>query len=90
MGGGDSLAAARAPVIIERNGVRFAFLAASSVGKEMWATDSEPGTAPLRSENVTADIRAARGIADVVIVLPQWGANINTFRIGINTIWPVT
>lgn len=73
VGGGDSLAAARAPVIIERNGIRFAFLAASSVGKEMWATDSEPGTAPLLSENVTVDIQAAREIADVVIVLPQWG-----------------
>lgn len=73
VGGGDSLAAARAPVVIERNGIRFAFLAASSVGQEMWATDSEPGTAPLLAKNVTADIRAAREIADVVIVLPQWG-----------------
>ena len=73
VGGGDSLAAARAPVIIERNGVHFAFLAASSIGKEMWATETEPGTAPLTSENLTADIAAAREIADVVIVLPQWG-----------------
>lgn len=73
VGGGDTLEAARAPAIVERNGVRFAFLAASSVGQEMWATGAEPGTAPLLSENIAIDIAAARQIAEVVIVLPQWG-----------------
>ncbi|MBI3241290.1 MAG: CapA family protein [Chloroflexi bacterium] len=73
VGGGSTLEEARAPFVIEHNGIRFAFLAASSVGQEMWAGESEPGTAPLLIENIAADIKAARALADVVIVLPQWG-----------------
>ncbi len=74
VGGGSTLAEARAPLIVQHNGTRFAFLAASSVGREMWASDSEPGTAPLFAENIAADIAAASKLADVVIVLPQWGS----------------
>lgn len=73
VGGGENLAAARKPVIIEKNGVRFAFLGASNVGAEMWATADDPGTAPLISDNLVPDIEAARKVADVVIVLAQWG-----------------
>ncbi len=73
VGGGKNLAAARAPVIIERNGVRFAFLAGTTVGAEMWAKENKPGTAPLRIKYVKRDIAAAREQADVVIVLAQWG-----------------
>ncbi len=74
VGGGSTLSSARAPLIVEHNGTRFAFLAASSIGREMWATETEPGTAPLLAETIAADIVAARTIADVVIVLPQWGS----------------
>ncbi|MEK7310599.1 MAG: CapA family protein [Chloroflexota bacterium] len=74
VGGGATLAEARAPVIVEHNGVRFAFLGATTVGAEMWATETEPGTNPLISRNVIADIEAARRQADVVIVLAQWGS----------------
>ncbi len=74
VGGGSTLSSARAPLIVEQDGTRFAFLAASSVGREMWAAETEPGTAPLLAGDITADILAARALADVVIVLPQWGS----------------
>ncbi len=76
VGGGADLTAARAPVIIERQGVRFAVLGVTEVGRETWASDTVAGTAPLSDETlagVVADIAAARALADVVIVLPQWG-----------------
>jgi hypothetical protein len=76
-GGGNNLQEARAPVIIERNGVRFAFLAINEIEPIVWATENQPGTAPLSAEtieSIKADISAARALADVVIVLPQWGS----------------
>jgi len=77
IGVGTSLSGARAPVVITRGGVRFAFLGVSMVGWEAWASLSNPGTAPLSNEtlpDVIASIQAARAVADVVIVLPHWGA----------------
>jgi poly-gamma-glutamate capsule biosynthesis protein CapA/YwtB (metallophosphatase superfamily) len=81
VGSGDSLAAARAPAVVERHGLRFAFLGVTEVGPETWARDgpdgsSRAGTAPLSDEalpGLLARIAAAREIADVVVVLPQWG-----------------
>ena len=76
VGGGNTLVEARAPVVIERQGVRFAFLGVSAVEPFYWATETEPGTAPLSTEtlpDVLADIAAARAEVDVVIVLSQWG-----------------
>jgi len=76
IGVGNSLSEARAPVIIERGGVRFAFLGVSMVGWEAWASESQPGTAPISAEtlpDVVASIQAARTLAEVVIVLPHWG-----------------
>jgi len=81
VGGGESLASARAPVIVERQGVRFAFLGVTEVGPEMWASESVPGTAPLSDEALpalTANIAAARAEADVVVVLTQWGVEYET------------
>jgi len=74
VGGGENLEAARQPVIIKHNGIKFAFLGASTVGAEMWATQSKPGTSPLISQYIVEDIQAARQRADVVIVLAQWGS----------------
>jgi poly-gamma-glutamate capsule biosynthesis protein CapA/YwtB (metallophosphatase superfamily) len=73
VGGGRNLAEARRPVVVERNGTRFAFLGVSDIGVDMLATATEPGTNPLKRADIVADIQAARQIADVVIVLPQWG-----------------
>jgi len=74
VGGGVDLATARAPVVIERNGVRFAFLGYDDVSSSFYgATASLPGTATLSASNLIEDIAAAKAVADVVIVLPQWG-----------------
>jgi hypothetical protein len=76
VGGGESLAAALAPAIVERQGVRFAFIGVTEVGSNTFATDTQPGTAPLDDQSLPAvldAIIAARRAADVVIVLPQWG-----------------
>jgi poly-gamma-glutamate synthesis protein (capsule biosynthesis protein) len=73
VGGGATLAEARAPVIVERQGVRFAFLGVCAVCDDIGAGEAHPGVARLVVEDVVADIAAARNAADVVIVLTQWG-----------------
>jgi poly-gamma-glutamate capsule biosynthesis protein CapA/YwtB (metallophosphatase superfamily) len=76
VGGGATLSEARKPLVIEKQGVRFAFLAINQINTRVWATEDKPGVAPLSAETieqVQADIVAAKSIADVVIVLPQWG-----------------
>ena len=77
VGTGDTSAEARAPVFVERQGVRFAFLGVNAVtGENTWVTATQPGTAPLSAQSlaeVEADIARARSLADVVIVLPHWG-----------------
>ena len=76
VGGGADLAAARAPVILEAQGVRFAFLGVDEILPATWAGEAVPGTAPLSAETlpgVLADIAAARAQAEVVVVLAQWG-----------------
>jgi poly-gamma-glutamate capsule biosynthesis protein CapA/YwtB (metallophosphatase superfamily) len=74
VGGGRDLNAAHQPAVIERKGVKFAFLgyddiAASALG----AGEDRPGTAALSSDALKRDIAAAKATADVVIVLAQWG-----------------
>jgi poly-gamma-glutamate capsule biosynthesis protein CapA/YwtB (metallophosphatase superfamily) len=76
VGGGTTLGEARKPVVIEKQGVRFAFLAINQINARVWATEETPGVAPLSPETleqVLTDIAAAKTVADVVIVLPQWG-----------------
>jgi poly-gamma-glutamate synthesis protein (capsule biosynthesis protein) len=74
VGAGTDLAAARRPGWLTAAHLNVAVLAYSAVGAGNWATASHPGAAPLRTDQVTADIRAARASgADVVIVMPHWG-----------------
>lgn len=76
VGAGEDLDAARQTVIVERNGLRLAFLAVSAVGDFAWADADRPGTAPLSEStlpDVLADIRAARASTDAVVVLVHWG-----------------
>jgi poly-gamma-glutamate synthesis protein (capsule biosynthesis protein) len=76
-GAGVDLAEARLPAILERHGFRFAFLAVNAIsGEQTWAEAGLPGTAPLSEESLSGlleDIRAARAVADVVVVMPHWG-----------------
>jgi len=67
---------AGAPVVVTRNGIRFAFLGLNQIDPHVWADATTPGTAPLSSEHIgsiKAKISYARSVADVVIILPQWG-----------------
>jgi poly-gamma-glutamate synthesis protein (capsule biosynthesis protein) len=72
-GGGTNLAEARRPVVLTAGGVRFAFLAYDDVAAYYHAAGTTAGTAPLDETTLAEDIQAARAIADVVVVLPQWG-----------------
>ncbi len=73
VGDGLTLAAARAPVVVERNGVRFAFLAYDEIAAYYHAGATTAGAAPMDPATVGEDVVAARRVADVVIVIPHWG-----------------
>jgi len=47
VGAGNNLQESRLPVIVERNGIRFAFLGINQIDERVWATENIPGTAPL-------------------------------------------
>jgi len=72
-GSGGDLAAARAPAVITRDGVRYAFLAYDDIAPYYHASATSPGSAPLDPDTVAADIANARALADVVIIIPHWG-----------------
>jgi poly-gamma-glutamate synthesis protein (capsule biosynthesis protein) len=80
-GAGNTLSDSCAPAIVERNGIRFAFLGINQIDSRVWATKNTPGTAPLSEthiEKIKAEIVSAKQIADVVIVLPHWGVEHDT------------
>jgi len=90
MGAGKSLLEARQPAIVERNGIRFAFLGISQIEKRIWAGEKSPGTAPLSQEYIElikSDIVAAKQIADVVIVMPHWGVEYAPVPDDIQRVW---
>lgn len=86
VGAGSNAAAAWRPAIVTRGGVRFGFLAFNAIGETPRATGTVPGaaevrmpprTGPLNSADVAAlstAVRNLRRAADVVVVLPHWGA----------------
>jgi poly-gamma-glutamate capsule biosynthesis protein CapA/YwtB (metallophosphatase superfamily) len=85
VGAGRDLAAARRPVIIERDGVRVGFLAVDSVGETPAATRTRAGANRLNMpprtgslnrshlRRITSDIRALNSRVDAVVVLTHWG-----------------
>jgi poly-gamma-glutamate synthesis protein (capsule biosynthesis protein) len=84
VGAGLNATAAHAPVIIQRNGLRMAFLGYVDVAPEKsgfdartWtATATSPGVAWADPDQIKADVQAARLQADVVIVLLHGGIEI--------------
>ena len=80
-GGGANLAAARAPLIITKNGLRIAFLGyvlpfsgRPAFNTRQWAaTATSSGIAIGTPDVVSADVRAARQVADLVIVMVHGG-----------------
>ena len=71
-GAGMNLARARKPAVIDVRGVRFAFVGFNEIPGSAKAGSGTPGVAWLTEANVRASISAARKVADVVIVVPQW------------------
>ncbi len=78
VGSGPDLAHARAPVVVARNGVHFAFLAYDDIADYYHATADSPGSAPLDTTTIAEDVANARKVADVVIVIPHWGIEYTT------------
>ena len=84
VGAGLNAAAAHTPVIIQRNGLRMAFLAYVDVPPEKsgfdvhtWdATTTSPGVAWADPDQIKSDVQAAKLKADVVIVLLHGGLEI--------------
>ena len=73
-GAGRTLAEARQPFVLEKDGLRIAILAANGFrAADYAATDATPGVAPLREAELLADIAAARKQADVVVPFVHWG-----------------
>jgi len=57
VGAGLDIEAARAPVIVERDGLRFGFLSVNSIlPQNYWADENKPGCAPMRGHTVYEQI----------------------------------
>ncbi len=80
-GGGRDKEAAFAPLYIEHNGNRLAFLGANSYGPEFaWATDALPGSAKFDLAIMSATIRSIKqkDLADVVLPELQYQESYDT------------
>jgi poly-gamma-glutamate capsule biosynthesis protein CapA/YwtB (metallophosphatase superfamily) len=74
VGAGPDLRRALAPQVIERLGLRVAFVGFSSIAPiEFAAADGSPGTAWASAEAIADAVRAARRRADVVVATFHWG-----------------
>lgn len=86
VGGGRDASRAWRPVVVRRHGVRFGFVAFNAIGETPRATASASGVASVRMQprtgpldatdlrRATRTVRVLRDRADVVVVLPHWGA----------------
>jgi len=76
-GGGRNIAAARAPLLLEKHGRRIALLGYNGFRPHHYtATLETAGSAPLVEELILEDIRSARTVAKADIVIPflHWGS----------------
>lgn len=77
VGGGADLVAARTPVILQRGGLRVAFLGYNDVPPwSFTARRGYPGTAPAVPADIARDVRVTRARADLVVVWFHWGAEL--------------
>lgn len=74
VGAGIDQAAARSPIIIRRNGLKFAFLAFVGVPfPRIAGAKPRPGPAQAKIEEIIAEVRAVRNEVDFVVVSLHWG-----------------
>jgi poly-gamma-glutamate capsule biosynthesis protein CapA/YwtB (metallophosphatase superfamily) len=86
VGAGANEEQAHAPVVLERNGLRLAFLAYVDVPVELhgfdarsWiASEDQPGIAWATPDQIKNDVTAAKQVADLVIVLLHSGNEITS------------
>ena len=72
VGAGCNVAEARKPVILERNGVRIAFLAyVSTVLPQFWANESRAGAAPMRAHTYYEPYEYQPGAPARVVTVPH-------------------
>ncbi len=79
-GGGNNLLEAHTPLVVERNGLKIAFLGYNEVELRSYeAGPDRPGLAWSTDTAVVTDIKAAKQLygADVVVVYPHWGLEYN-------------
>jgi poly-gamma-glutamate capsule biosynthesis protein CapA/YwtB (metallophosphatase superfamily) len=77
VGGGATLAQARAPAIVEAGGLRIAFLGYSDVVPYGFAaTSTSAGTTRADPEVIREDVRRALRSADVVVCWFHWGVEL--------------
>lgn len=79
-GAGSNDAAAREPVILEKDGLRVALLGYCQDFKRLrqenaYAGPDAPGVARLDPDSVRTDVERARALADHVVVVVHWVAN---------------
>jgi len=89
-GAGANVAAASTPVVVERDGVRFGFVAFDAIGETPAAGPQTPGayrlrmqprTGPLQQADLDAVLGSVRTLAtqaDVVMVAAHWGTQYTT------------
>jgi poly-gamma-glutamate synthesis protein (capsule biosynthesis protein) len=74
VGSGETQAEAEAPQILERNGVKVAFLAFTDLfNLDLNRKATEPWVRPLNLESALQSVKAARALADAVVVSVHWG-----------------
>ena len=74
VGGGADMAAAAAPVFLERNGLRIAFLARTFILPDgVIYREDVPTVAVYDPDRIEEEVRAARRRADFVVVSLHWG-----------------
>jgi len=74
VGAGGSLRAAARPRVVERLGLRIAFVGFSDIlPASFWAAPNRAGTVQATPENIARGVRAAGGVADVVVAAFHWG-----------------
>ncbi|MDI6600286.1 MAG: CapA family protein [Thermoanaerobacteraceae bacterium] len=86
VGAGNNIMEARTPYIKDVDGIKAAVLAYNQFynvkwsrnGRTMEALEDRCGTAPLDIEIIKEDIKRAKEIADIVIVMPHWGIEEST------------
>lgn len=73
-GGGANLREARRPLLMTVRGRRVAFLGYNDFPPKRFAAGpATPGTAWLNESDAVADVKAARGKADLVLLFLHWG-----------------